>query len=438
MRYRLWPVVPMLAVSCGGTGTNPVAPQPINRPPSILRIELVGYNVAGHGTTLPIRVEVSDPDGDPVTCRYTPDAGRVVADSAGSGCTGTYVAPESGLSDRIGVSAADDKGAATNSSATVALGPQSVPQGAPPPPPNPTPQPPAPQPPPPAPTPSPDPQPTPSPGVNRPPTVTASSAAPGCHPRPGTPCAVQVQAVASDPDGDPITYSWQGCAAGTAASASCAVGTPGPKTATVTVTDSKGASASSTVTVAGTNNAPAVSVTGGGACHPTCTATFSGSAADADGDSVTLAWSGCASGSAPSVTCQVTSPAAVSATLSANDGWVTGTATGTATGANQPPSVACATATGTGGNNSSTVSLSGCTVSGALHEGVMMTITRSDPESDPLTTNWGWSDTWVACSGPSATQVHCSLRVGVDFATITATVSDSFGATRTVNWVLNR
>jgi Bacterial Ig domain len=442
MRFLRVVIAALVAVSCGGSGKNPVAPQPVNRPPTIVRIDLVGYNVAGYGTSLPLRVEVSDPDGDPVTCRYAPDAGRVVIDGATSGCVGTYVAPSSGLSDRVGVTATDSKGAATNSSATLALGPDSIQVATAPPASNPTPAPPNPQPPNPNPTPNPNPNPTPTatptpaPGANRAPTVTATSATPGCHPRPSAPCSVATQAVASDPDGDPITFSWQGCATGTAATSTCAISSLGAKSATVTVTDSKGASATASVNVIGMNAQPVVTVTGGGSCHPTCSLTFTGSATDPDGDPLTLSWTGCASGANPSATCSVNSNGPISATLSANDGWVVASATAGGTGSNQPPTVSCASASGSGGNNSGTVSLQGCIVDGALNEGVVLTISRSDPEGDPLTTNW--TSAGASCANPGPTQVHCAVAVGVDYATVTATVTDSLGAARAVEWRLNR
>jgi hypothetical protein len=271
MRFLRLVALVLFAASCGGSGKNPIAPQPVNRPPSIVRIELVGYNVAGHGESLPIRVEVSDPDGDSVTCRYAPDAGRVTIDGAGNGCAGTYVAPSAGLSDRIGVTATDSKGASTGSSATVALADTSVPVATTPPtnppsspaPPNPqpTPRPPSPTPmpdstPTPIPTPAPTPQPSPSPSAqpNQPPTVTVSGGGP-CHPDPT--CTRPLTAVGQDPEGQPLTYTWTGggCS-GTGASGSVLVSTLGAHACTVTVRDPGGATASASATVTGTNDPP--------------------------------------------------------------------------------------------------------------------------------------------------------------------------------------
>src|SRR3990172_912011 len=198
-------VVGVVIAGCGGKGQNPIAPTAVNRPPEIKKIELVGYNVAGYGSSLPVVVTVSDPDGDQVRCTYQPTAGRVLVDgSATNTCAATYVAPGSGLSDAGGVTARDTRGASTSSSATLALGPESISSSVvtTPPPPGPGPAP-APGP---APPPPPPPTPTPPPG-NHAPTVTVSAASTTCHPRPSTPCGVTVTATGRDPDGDSLTFS---------------------------------------------------------------------------------------------------------------------------------------------------------------------------------------------------------------------------------------
>jgi hypothetical protein len=119
-------------------------------------------------------------------------------------------------------------------------------------------------------------------GLNSPPTVSVSSSAAGCHPRPGAPCFVTVSAQASDPDGDPVSLAWSGCAAGTAASTQCDVQQPGAHTATATAKDPFDAARSGSVTVTGTNRAPvalATPASGTGYVFP-----FRWEWRDADGD----------------------------------------------------------------------------------------------------------------------------------------------------------
>jgi hypothetical protein len=61
-----------------------------------------------------------------------------------------------------------------------------------------------------------------------------------CTPQIGNACALTVTAEASDPDGDPLTYLWSGCASGTAPRATCIVDRPGPVLASVVVGDNHG------------------------------------------------------------------------------------------------------------------------------------------------------------------------------------------------------
>lgn len=69
-----------------------------------------------------------------------------------------------------------------------------------------------------------------------------------CTPGPGAPCVLDVLAQASDPDGDPLTYEWSGCANGTAARATCTVQSPGPVVASVQVSDGRGHAVTATAT----------------------------------------------------------------------------------------------------------------------------------------------------------------------------------------------
>jgi hypothetical protein len=108
----------------------------------------------------------------------------------------------------------------------------------------------------PAPTPTPSPSPEPGPS-NKPPTVTVTSSG-GCHPAPARPCTVSFNALASDPDGDPIRFGWDGCARGNDPLAHCTISVPGPITASVLVDDGNGGLARGNASANGTNAPPIV------------------------------------------------------------------------------------------------------------------------------------------------------------------------------------
>lgn len=96
-----------------------------------------------------------------------------------------------------------------------------------------------------------------SPQANRPPTVVVRGGG-ACHPSPGRPCTVIFEAEASDPDGDAVTLTWTGCAAGTGGRATCVVTSPETHTTRVEANDGRGGSASATGTAEGTNRPPRV------------------------------------------------------------------------------------------------------------------------------------------------------------------------------------
>src|SRR5205823_1816267 len=117
--------------ACGGDGRNPVAPASINTPPTIVRIEVVGYTAVGLNAQVPVRAEARDPDGDAVTCRWTSASGRVLVDSTNT-CAGIYFAPGTGATDRLDVTPTDSRGLSGSvGSITVPLSPEPIAVGQP-------------------------------------------------------------------------------------------------------------------------------------------------------------------------------------------------------------------------------------------------------------------------------------------------------------------
>lgn len=117
-----------------------------------------------------------------------------------------------------------------------------------------------------------------------------------------TPCSLHVRASASDPDGDPLSYSWSGCTGGSGSEADCAVRSPDFYWATVEVRDGRGGAASDTVAIVGRNTGgpntpPTVSLSAPvTTCEAPCTITLTANASDADGDPLRYTWSGSAVG----------------------------------------------------------------------------------------------------------------------------------------------
>ncbi len=191
----------------------------------------------------------------------------------------------------------------------------------------------------------------PTPPSNQPPVISSLTAdQPSCHPRPGTPCTISVTATASDPDGDSLTYTWSGCGSGVGATGVCSVTSLSQHTATVAVTDGRGGSAVRSVNAVGANHAPTVTISGGGQCHPRsnqygmpatpCYRPLTASVQDLDGDTVTYAWSGCASGTAAGADCRVDSLTTFTANLVIRDVWsASGSASNSSSqGVNRAPS----------------------------------------------------------------------------------------------------
>jgi hypothetical protein len=83
-----------------------------------------------------------------------------------------------------------------------------------------------------------------------------------CAPQVGRPCTLDVVAQASDPDGDPVRYTWSGCASGTGDRAVCTVQRPGTVVASVEVSDDRGHVVRADLAGAGggTNRPPGVQI----------------------------------------------------------------------------------------------------------------------------------------------------------------------------------
>jgi PKD repeat protein len=226
---------------------------------------------------------------------------------------------------------------------------------------------------------------------------------------------------ASDADGDALTYSWTGCAAGqTGRTSVCALPTVGTIAATVTVSDGRGGMASQTVSLQGTNAAPtAVTVTATpSTCVVPCTASFSATASDPDEDLLAFVWTGCAIGqTGQTATCQAGSAATFSATATATDGRG-GTTSGSAqfTATARPP-----------GDNLAPVANAGGPYRGLTGQAVAFDGRRSrDPDGAITTYTWSFGDGATA-TGP--TPRHAYAASGS--YTTNLTVQDDRGASAT-------
>lgn len=254
----LLPVAALYA--CGGNPRNPAGARAVNHTPEV-RSLLVDPPVIHRGGVAMVMTMVTDADGDPLTCIFEAAHGTLTVHDAAATCNGaTYRNDgQSASSDQIRVTATDRNNVSASAVAGIAIlgssaQPTPTPRPAPPStmPPSPDPRP-TPEPAPsatPVPTPSPSPTATPSP--NQPPTVSVTGHGQTCHPN----CTAAFAAQASDPNGDPLTYSWSGCASGTNTAAQCSIDGLSTYTATVTVSDGRGGVATASASATGTNAKP--------------------------------------------------------------------------------------------------------------------------------------------------------------------------------------
>lgn len=185
---------------------------------------------------------------------------------------------------------------------------------------------------------------------NSPPLLTVAFAGPSkCIQDGSAPCFLTVQAQASDPDDDPLTYTWSGCATGGSPQATCTVSHVGSVVARLDVSDGHEHTVTATLSGEGIprpNAPPTVVVTfqGPSACTPLprkpCTLDVLAEAADPDGDPIRYAWSGCASGTSARATCIVTQPGRVTASVEVSDDHnASGHGVTVGQGSNRPPDV---------------------------------------------------------------------------------------------------
>jgi hypothetical protein len=228
----------MLAGACGSEG--PLGPAS-NRAPQVRSVTITP-GVVPLGGSAEVQVDAVDPDGDPLYYHYQAQAGTI---AAVEGSPSRAVYRNDGVTrnaDRITVTVLDGSNAATTAEAVLSL------QG------------------------------------NRAPVVRIAGPR-DCHP----PCTLNLEAHASDPDEDPLTYTWSGCAQGTERTARCSLTAAGHFSAAVAVQDGRGGLTYLSVGLDGTNAPPIV---GGGQILQATQARFLVTIEDADNDPLTCGWWG--------------------------------------------------------------------------------------------------------------------------------------------------
>ena len=329
------------------TNDDDIRPPRGNRPPTVTAS--CNPCTVAPGGEVRLTATASDPDGDPLTYSWSAPRGGFIG--AANAAVAFWRAPDATGTVRVRIQVSDGRGGTASDVVNVEVE-----------------------------------RPNPPPPGNRRPTVTAS-----CDPCTVAPGGeVSLTATASDPDGDPLTYSWSaprggfiGAANGAAARWRAPDGA-GTVAVRVVVSDGRGGTASAVVNVevVRPNRPPTVTAS----CDP-CTVdpggevSLTATASDPDGDELTYTWSapqGDFLGSSDAATARWRAPdgaGTVAVRVVVSDG-----RGGTASAVvnvevvqpNWPPTV--------------TASCEPCVVSPGGE--TLLTATASDPEDDPLTYSW--------------------------------------------------
>src|SRR5262249_8111532 len=196
-------------------------------------------------------------------------------------------------------------------------------------------------------------------------------------------------------------------------------GTDGPTDRlTVTVVDTKDAAPPSARTIGLQGNRPPdVDISGGGSCHPECRRTFDVEASDPDGDPLTYEWTGCASGSGTSASCDVDTVGTFTATVVVSDGrgGVT-TASASVEGTNRPP-----------------------VVSGGFRVGASrarFNVSYSDPDDPTNSLVCGWLGDCQCTGSVQSYNLDCALPAGLGSCFQRFSCTDPFGASASTEFRL--
>jgi len=359
----------------------------------------------------------SDPDGDPFTYTWTWTGGSIT----GTGSTVTWIAP-TGFTGTytITVNVSDGKGGTASRSVTVTATDTS----------------------------------------NQNPVITSLTANPTTVMSGGS---STLQCIASDPDGDPLSYSWKAskgsCGefgiplewnAGTGSTATwIASSTGGTYCIRVTVSDGQGGTATKHINIAANSN-PTISslLPNPTMVAPSGSVTFTCTASDPDGDTLSYMWDTC-SGTTGCPSWMHEKCGSISSTGSS--------ITWTAPSGSKTCTIEVTVSDGRGGTatkstqivvNSNPLITSLLPTKSTVHlmESITVTCTASDPDGDTL------SYQWKACSGtlcgnpykPCGSIVSTGKSItwtapssGTGMCTIEVTVSDGRGGTATSSIQIN-